>query len=151
MPWWSDWIPLASILTRTTMVPDSFPDSKAQPVPGLQPTMPGGASAPVRIARHVFDSLHFDLAAAQLPPGTDSILAAWRTGGPGVNRGGALSRLGANLPFLSLPIVLGWWLVRFGRRRTPSRSRWRGWGVLATGLGIVLAVFGASAWFYGRM
>ena len=151
MPWWSDWIPLASIVVRAAMVPDSFPDWKTQPVPGPQPNLPGGAAAPVRIARQVFDSLHFDLAGAALPAGTDSILAAWRVSGPGVNRGGLLSRLAANLAFLSLLSVLLWWLARLVRRRVPTRSMWRRSGVIATGLGVVFVTFAASAWFYGRM
>ncbi len=152
MPWWSDWVPLASILVRAAMVPDSFPDWKTQPVPGPQPTMSNPATAPVRLARHVFDSLHFNLAAAALPAGTDSILAAWRLGGPGVNRGGFTNRLGSNLSFLVLPLVLLWWLFRLIRgRRVPSPSGWGRLGVLAAGIGIICVTFTASAWYYGRM
>ena len=150
MPWWSDWVPLTSILVRAALVSDSFPDSKTQPVPGPQPNMPGGAGAPVRIARHVFDSLHFDLAGARLPAGTDSIVAAWRAGGHGVNRGTVLRRLAANLAFLSMPLVLLWWLVRLRRRRVPTRLTGR-LRVIAAGLGIVVVAGGVSAWFYSRM
>ncbi len=152
MPWWSDWVPLGSILVRSAMASDVFPDSKTQPIPGPQPSMPGGSGAPVRIARHVFDSLHFDLAAAQLPAGTDSVLAAWRVSGRGMSRGGVLSRLGANSAFLAIPVVLLWWAARMvGGRRVPTRSRWRWVGVVVTGLGFVLVMTVASAWLYGRI
>lgn len=52
------------------------PSYKTQPEPGPQPQMPGGLTAPVRIAAHVFDSLHFKVDDAQLPPEAEAYLAS---------------------------------------------------------------------------
>jgi hypothetical protein len=115
--------------------------------------MPGAETAPVRIARHVFDSLHFDLAAAKLPVQTDSVLAAWRAGSLGADQTpGLLGRVGANLAFLAGPAVVLWWLVAAIRRRKPPLHPWRRrFGMLGAGLVIWILVVGTSIWFYGRV
>jgi len=43
-------------------------ESASQPLPGPQPSLPGGGEAPVRPAVDVFESLAFELSQAELPP-----------------------------------------------------------------------------------
>jgi plastocyanin len=162
MPWWSDLATYGTIMRRAMVAPGvTIPDWKTQPVPPPQPTMPGGADAPVRLAREVFHSLDFDLAKATLPPGADSIVALAKAAAPapGSKADGVSSKragfggLGANLPFLMAPLVLLWWLWLVVRRRTaPARRPWLArLGVVAAGIAAYLVVYVASVLYYARM
>ena len=154
IPWWSDWVPFGTIFARALQLKEPFPDWKTQAPPPPQHGMPMPESAPARVASHVFDSLHFDLAAAQLPAGTDSIVANWRKGAVPLDRTpGLLGRVAANAAFLIGPLVLCWWLFRaLRRRRAPVDRPWgRRLGALVTGLVVWVAVVGLSVWYYSRI
>ncbi len=154
MPWWSDWVPFGTVFVRALQLGESFPDWKTQPAPPPQPGMETPEAAPVRIASHVFETLHFDLAAATLPAGTDSIVAAWRGGVIGRDRTpGWFGRIGANAAFLIGPLVVFWWLMRVLRsRKVPAERVWRRrLATLATGLIAWVAVVGLSIWYYSRI
>ncbi|MFN0177611.1 MAG: right-handed parallel beta-helix repeat-containing protein [Gemmatimonadales bacterium] len=158
LPWWSDFVALGTLFARamkaTSVV---IPDWRAQPVPPPQPSMPEALTAPVRLARNVFASLGFDLGAARLPAGADSVIAAARlprpTGAPaGVSfrRAGPLGRLGANATLLVIPVVLAWTAIR--RPRRPGVSGWwrRIRPLMATAMAY-LVVLAVSALYYGRL
>ncbi len=153
VPWWSDLVSLGTLFVRaTTIREDMIPDWGTQPEPPPKQTMPDPIGAPVRIARHVFDSARFDLASVALPPETDSVLAAWRAGTLGRDHTpGLLGRIGANASFLTLVGVLVWWLLRLARRAAPTARPWRRRiGALAAGVLLYLGVIGASAFWFGR-
>ncbi len=153
IPWWSDLVSLGTLFVRaSTIREDMIPDWRTQPEPPLQQNMPDPIGAPVRIARHVFDSARFDLASVTLPPETDSVLAAWRAGTLGRDHTpGLLGRIGANASFLALAGVLVWWLLRLARRAAPTARPWRRrLGALAAGVLLYLGVVGASAFWFGR-
>ena len=152
-PWWSDLVSLGTLLVRASAIrEDMIPDWKTQPEPPPQPNMPDPLGAPVRIARQVFDSARFDLAAAQLPAETDSVVAAWRAGTLGRDHTpGLAGRVVANASFLMLALVLAWWVVRLFRRAAPTAHPWRRRiGALATGVVLYVLTLGASALWFGR-
>ena len=154
VPGWSDLVPFGTVVGRALQLKDSFPDWKTQPAPPPQQGMASPDTAPARVARHVFDSLHFDLATAPLPAGTDSIVAAWRTGANQRDRTpGRIGRIAANAAFLIGPLVVLWWLARALRsRKAPTDRVWRRRiATFAAGLVVWLAVVGLSIWFYGRI
>ncbi len=112
------------------------PSYRTQPVPGPQPQMPGGATAPVRIAAHVFDSLHFKVADAQLPPEAEAFLAAAPTmtpAGPGA-LGVFAGRWSYHLLWVALLAWVGLALRDLGRRPLlRPAARWS-WGVAIVAL-----------------
>src|SRR5262249_28055547 len=119
-PWWSDFVSFSTTMYRVTWGKrDHYGDWSKQPAPPPQPTMPDAGSRPAVIAMHVFDSLHFDLASAPWPPGTDSILAAYRGPAAPVKGPGIVGRVIANLSFLILPLAVIAWIV--GSRRKEQR------------------------------
>ncbi|MEO8449579.1 MAG: right-handed parallel beta-helix repeat-containing protein [Gemmatimonadota bacterium] len=153
LPWWSDFVSYATILYRATAAQgQTFPDWKTQPVPPAQPNMPDPQSARARLARKVFESLHFEVAKAALPAGTDSVIASFQAGSGAVREAGFLGHLGANLSFLAGPLILLWWLMRGMRRSRPTEHRWRR-RIFACVGGVVIyaGVLVVSAMYYGRL
>jgi hypothetical protein len=131
----------------------TYGDWQKQAPPPSQPAMPDGATAPVRIAMHVFDSLHFDPARAELPAGTDSIVAAYRARAVRVHEAGVGGRFLANASLLVLPVAVGVW-IRRGRRRGEKARRGpvARWALrLATVAIVYLAVLAGTAAYFGRM
>ncbi|MCP3984985.1 MAG: plastocyanin [bacterium] len=109
-------------------------DYRLQPVPPVQPSLPGGASAPVRPAVDVFDGLEFDVDQAEVPPeaaaylkadGSDVELPEYaRVEAPGLLVS-LLLRWSFYLPVVSVLVGLG----------IALSGRWRyGAGVLVVGL-----------------
>jgi hypothetical protein len=130
----------------------TYGDWQKQAAPPSQPSMPEGGGAPVRIAIHVFDSLRFDPAKAELPPGTDSILAAYRARAVRAREAGVGGRLLSNASLLVLPVALAF-SIRRGRRATdrPRRSIGR-WALRVIGVVVVyLAVLLGTSIYFGRM
>ena len=138
----------ALVLVRGTLVQSArFPDWKTQPVPPDQPLMPDPRSAPVRIAVHVFDSLHFEVDQAALPVEAADLLADQRRIGPSL-----LTRLMNNATFLAVPVILFLWVwldLRIFRKRTRHPWVWRFVGLLG-GLLLYLAVLALVAIPFGR-
>jgi plastocyanin len=152
-PWWSDFVGFSVTVYRTTIgVRPTFADWKTQPAPRRQPSMADPLQAPVRIAMHVFDSLHFDLAKAQLPVEADSVLAAYRERRvAAVSEAGMFGQVFSNLSFLIVPLVLLRWLITSRRRnsivRRGAATRWilRGLALAAA----YVAVLVATTFYYG--
>jgi plastocyanin len=143
LPLGFDPLPLVSVIGYRGMTAEGrkFPDWRDQPVPPDQPDMPAAASAPARPAVHVFDSLKFDLAHAQLPDGAE---AAYRAAGEDVrsfSSPGLGGRIFGSATFWLVPVLVLLWLSR-GRRR-PFRSAFG--AVLVYGL-----LLGAAAVVYGH-
>ena len=63
----STYINFLAALAQSRKSPIEPPDYKNRPLPPPQPTMPGGADAPVRPAVHVFEGLKLNLAAIRTP------------------------------------------------------------------------------------
>ena len=106
------------------------PSFKTQPVPPPQPQMPGGATAPVEIAAAVFDSLHFRVDDAQLPPEAAQYLAAPAPegfAGPG-SLGVLFGRWSYHLLWILLLLWVGLALWDLRRRRNISRGGRLTWG-----------------------
>jgi plastocyanin len=149
LPFDIDPLPFVSlVLVRGSLIEAAhFPDWKTQPVPGPQPEMPNPLFAPVRPAMHVFDSLHFDVAKATLPPEAEAALAASGGSGPGL-----VTRLMNNATFFALPLLLVLWIwidVKVLHRRSAHPWRWRFAGVVA-GLTLYVLVLALVAIPFGR-
>jgi hypothetical protein len=138
----------ALVLVRGTLIQSAtFPDWKTQPAPPDQPVMPDPRGAPVRIALHVFDSLHFEVEQAPLPAEAAELLADPRQAGPG-----PLTWLMNNATFFAVPVILFLWVwldLRIFRRRTRHPWVWRFVGLFA-GLLLYLAVLALVAIPFGR-
>ena len=131
----------------------TFPDWRAQPVPGPQPSMPDAATAPARPAIHVFDGLHFDVRTAALPAGAEAALAATPAGVRHIDAPGLLGRLFGSWSAWLLPLVLLGWLWLITRRllgRRPLRRPVRLFA-LAGGLLVYVATIVAGAFVYAAM
>jgi plastocyanin len=149
-PRWSDWVAFATLFIRMSQAEGTkFPESRTIPPPPPQPTMPDPLGAPVRLAHHVFDSLHFDYRTAQLPPGTDSIVAAWKAGA-GHRRAGFARRAAANASFFLGLVLVPWTGWRVVRRRRVGERPWSRVRVLALSLVGWVAVLSLSAWYFAR-
>jgi hypothetical protein len=109
--------------------------------------MPDPLTAPVRPALHVFDSLHFDVASAELPAEAKGVLAAPGREGPGIH----LTVMN-NATFLLAPLLLLWWLWLVLHRRPDGTTRRWGRIVLATlgGIVVYVLVLAAIAYPFGR-
>ena len=147
----ADFDPLAFtalVLVRGTLIQSAtFPDWKTQPAPGPKPGMPDPLTAQVHPAMHVFDSLHFDAAAAPLPAEAEAVLAAGPGAGPGL-----LTRLMNNATWFAIPLILLLWIwldLRVWRRRSAHPWRWRFAGLLA-GLVLYVALLALVAIPFGR-
>jgi len=118
------------------------PSYKTQPVPPPQPSMPNVATAVVRPAMHVFENLHFDLNAAELPPEAEAYLAAappiTYQGPSGVSN--IFSRWSYHILFL---LLLGWIVLALRdlvRREDMDTLPKLGWGAAIVALPGVGAV-----------
>ncbi|MGH7498363.1 MAG: right-handed parallel beta-helix repeat-containing protein, partial [Gemmatimonadales bacterium] len=125
----------------------TFPDWRHQPVPPDQPGMPDAAAA--HPAVKVFESLAFDVAQAQLPPGAEAALDG---AGDGSYRGatpGIVGRLLGSATFW-LPVLLAvTWIWNARRERKIGKGWRRAWlGGLAFALLVYLAVLATATLVY---
>ena len=118
------------------------PSYKTQPVPPSQPNMPEVATAVVRPAMRVFEGLHFDVNAAELPPETAAYLAAApprRYAGPS-----AISNIFSRWSYyLILLLPLGWIVLALrdlAPREDMDTTVKLGWGAAIVALPGVGAV-----------
>jgi plastocyanin len=108
----------AGLLARTLLAfRDALPhgDSRNQPLPPPQPSMPAGAGAPVEPAVDVFSRVSLDLGKIELPSEARLIEATL-----GSRKGGALDRYGSWIPIGTLVAWLG---LRVTRGRDGRRTR----------------------------
>jgi hypothetical protein len=110
--------------------------------------MASAATAPAQPAMKVFESLRFDLAQAQLPPGAERSLdmqlsaANHRTRSPGIG-----GRLLGSATFWLAPILI---LLCAWGARGQQRSLTRAWvGGLFSSILVYLAVLAAATVVYG--
>jgi plastocyanin len=144
LPLGFDPLPLVSIVgyRGLTVGHRTFPDWHGQPLPPPQPVMPNAATAPALPAVGVFESLRFDAARAQLPPGAEAVLRATPPNVRPMTAPGPVRRTLSSATFWLIPVLLLAWASR-GRRR-PIRS---GLGALA----LYFAVLAVATVIYGRL
>jgi len=113
-----DWGATAGLVARTVLaLREALPhgDSSTQPMPPPQPTMPGGADAPVAPAVDVFSRVGVNLDQIGLPAEARAVEASF-----GATSGGALDRYGSWIPVVTIAAWIG---LRATRGRDGRRAR----------------------------
>jgi plastocyanin len=141
---------LSAVFFRGAIVASrTFPDWRGQPVPPPQEDMALAATAPAHPAVRVFESLHFNVAEAQLPPGAEHMLAGAAAGASPVSPPGVLGRLLGSATFWLPPLLLVVWIWSARRARRIGRRWARAWvGGFVVVLLVYLAVLATATVVY---